>query len=79
MWIIVTINANIFIIVKQTTISEAYKSTGLTVWSNICIQILYEIIKQKKTRVVYNEDKIANSHGHEVLRITVGHCELNPI
>jgi hypothetical protein len=67
------------LLLSKPTISEACKSTGLTVWSNICIQILYEKIKQKKTPVVYNEDKIANLHGHEVLRITVRHCELNPI
>ena len=29
---------------------------------------LYEKIKQKKTLVVYKTDKIANLHGHEVLR-----------
>jgi hypothetical protein len=36
-------------------------------------------IKQKKIPVVYKTDKIANLHGHEVLRTTVRHCELNPI
>jgi hypothetical protein len=35
--------------------------------------------KQKKTPVVYKTDKIANLHGHEVLRTLVRHCELNPI
>jgi hypothetical protein len=33
----------------------------------------------KKTPVVYKTDKIANLHGHEVLRTPVRHCELNPI
>jgi hypothetical protein len=40
---------------------------------------VYEKIKQKKTPVVCKIDKIANLHGHEVLRIPVRHCELNPI
>jgi hypothetical protein len=31
-------------------------------------KVLYEKIKQKKTPVVYKIDKIANLHGHEVLR-----------
>jgi hypothetical protein len=42
-------------------------------------KVLYEKIKQKKTPVVYKTDKIANLHGHEVLRNPVRHCELNPI
>jgi transposase len=42
-------------------------------------QVLYEKIKQKKTPVVYKTDKIANLHGHEVIRTLVRHCELNPI
>ena len=29
--------------------------------------------------VGYKTDTIANLHGHEVLRTTVRHCELNPI
>jgi hypothetical protein len=41
--------------------------------------VLYEKIKQKKTPVVYKTDKIANLHGHEVLRTPVRHCERNPI
>ena len=36
-------------------------------------------MKQKKTPVVYKTDKIANLHGHEVLRTPVRHCELDPI
>jgi hypothetical protein len=36
-------------------------------------------MKQKKTPVVNKTDKIANLHGHEVLRTPVRHCELNPI
>ena len=42
-------------------------------------KVLYEKIKQKKTPVDYKTDKITNLHGHEVLRIPVRHCELNPI
>jgi transposase len=42
-------------------------------------KVLYEKIKQKKTPVVYQTDKIDNLHGHEVLRTPVRHCELNPI
>ena len=34
---------------------------------------------KKKNPVVYKTDKIANLHGHEVIRIPVRHCELNPI
>ena len=34
-------------------------------------KVLYEKIKQKKTPVVYKTDKIANLHGHEVIRTTV--------
>jgi hypothetical protein len=34
-------------------------------------KVLYENIKQKKTPVVYKTDKIANLHGHEVIRTTV--------
>jgi transposase len=40
--------------------------------------VLYEQIKQKKTPVVYKTDKIANLHGHEVIRTPVRHCEHNP-
>ena len=42
-------------------------------------KVLYEKIKQKKTPVVYKTDKIANLHGHEVIKNPVQHCELNPI
>jgi transposase len=35
--------------------------------------------KTKKTPAVYKTDKVANLHGHEVLRNTVRHCEFNPI
>ena len=42
-------------------------------------KVLYEKMKQKKTPVVYKIDKIANVHGHEVIRTSVRHCELNPI
>ena len=35
--------------------------------------------KKKKTPIVYKTEKIANLHGHEVLRTPVRHCELNPI
>ena len=37
--------------------------------------------EKKKTPVVYKTDKIANLHGHEVLRtpVPVRYCELNPI
>ena len=40
---------------------------------------LYEKIKFKKPLSVFKTDKIANLHGHEVLRTPVRHCELNPI
>ena len=40
---------------------------------------LYEKIKFKKLLSVFQTDKIANLHGHEVLRTSVRHCELNPI
>ena len=33
----------------------------------------------KKLLSVFKTDKIANLHGHEVLRTPVRHCELNPI
>ena len=36
-------------------------------------------IKFKKLLSVFKTDKIANLHGHEVLRTPVRHCELNPI
>jgi transposase len=42
-------------------------------------KVIYKKIKQKKTPVVYKTDKIANLHGHEVLRTPVRHSELNPI
>ena len=42
-------------------------------------KVLYEKIKQEKTPVVYKTDKIADLHGHEVIRTFVRHCELNPI
>ena len=42
-------------------------------------KVLYEKIEQKKTPVGYKTDKIADLHGHEVLRNPVRHCELNPI
>jgi transposase len=35
--------------------------------------------KTPKKPVVYKTDKIANLHGHEVIRTPVRHCELNPI
>ena len=41
-------------------------------------QVLYEKIKQKQIPVVYKTDKIANLHGHAVIRTPVRHCELNP-
>jgi hypothetical protein len=34
---------------------------------------------KKKTPIVYKTDKIANLHGHEVIRTPIRHCELNPI
>jgi hypothetical protein len=40
---------------------------------------LYEKIKFKKLLSVFKTDKIANLHGHEVLRTPVRHCEVNPI
>ena len=33
----------------------------------------------KKPLSIFKTDKIANLHGHEVLRTPVRHCELNPI
>ena len=42
-------------------------------------KVLYEKIKQEKTPVVYKTDKIADLHGHEVIRTSVRHCEINPI
>ena len=36
-------------------------------------KVLYEKIKPKKTPVVYKTDKIANLHGHEVIRTPVRH------
>jgi hypothetical protein len=39
-------------------------------------KVLCEKIKQKETPVVYKTDKIANLHGHKVLRTPVRHCEL---
>jgi hypothetical protein len=36
-------------------------------------------IKFKKPPSVFKTDKIANLHGHEVLRTPVRHCELNSI
>ena len=42
-------------------------------------KVLYQNIKQKKTPVVYKTDKIANLHGHEVIRTPFQHCELNSI
>ena len=40
---------------------------------------LHEKIQFKKPLSVFKTDKIANLHGHEVLRTPVRHCELNPI
>jgi hypothetical protein len=37
---------------------------------------LYEKIKFKKPLSVFKTDKIANLHGHEVLRTPVRHCKL---
>jgi transposase len=42
-------------------------------------KVLYEKIKHKKTPIVYKTEKIANLHGHEVLRTPVRDCERNPI
>jgi hypothetical protein len=42
-------------------------------------KVLYEKKQNKKNPVVYKTDKIANLHGHEVLRTPVRHSELNPI
>ena len=39
----------------------------------------YYIKKKKKNPVVYKTDKVANLHGHEVLRTPVRHCKPNPI
>ncbi|XP_065905339.1 uncharacterized protein [Dysidea avara] len=40
---------------------------------------LWEIIKRAKTPARYAIDEIAGSKGHEVVRLPVAHCELNPI
>ena len=42
-------------------------------------KVLYEEKKTKKTQQFIKTDKIANLHGHEVLRTPVRHYELNPI
>jgi hypothetical protein len=49
------------------------------IWPETPKKVLYEKIEQKKTPVGYKTDKIADLHGHEVLRNPVRHCELNPI
>ena len=36
-------------------------------------------MKKSNLRNSFKTDKIANLHGHEVLRTPVRHCELNPI
>ena len=41
--------------------------------------IIWKNKTKKKNPVVYKTDKIANLHGHEVIRTPVRHCELNPI
>ncbi|XP_065911844.1 uncharacterized protein [Dysidea avara] len=40
---------------------------------------LWEIIKRAKAPPRYAIDEIAGSKGHEVVRLPVAHCELNPI
>jgi hypothetical protein len=63
-----------------TTCAYAFVHTSFVIFPKVAyVSSLTEKIKQKKTPVVYETDKIANLHGHEVLRTPVRHCELNPI
>ena len=36
-------------------------------------------IQAVNAKILYNRDKIAKKYGHEVVRLPVAHCELNPI
>jgi hypothetical protein len=64
--------------IKPSSRLPACKTINLLPFPKLKKQ-LYEKIKFKKLLSVFKTDKIANLHGHEVLRTTVRHCELNPI
>ena len=49
-----------------------YKTTDIK-------KILLNKVKQYRKKPIYLTDELANDSGHEVLRLPVGHCELNPI
>ena len=40
---------------------------------------LYELVKKHRPPPVYQTDRLAQMHGHVVLRTPVRHCELNAI
>ena len=40
---------------------------------------LFKLIKLSNIKAVYKTDIIANKYGHEVVRLPIAHCELNPI
>ena len=64
---------------KKTVLQNYLTQHNISFSATDTKKVLYEKIKQKKTSVVYKTDKIANLHGHEVIRTPVRHCELNPI
>ena len=41
--------------------------------------MLLDRVKKHRPAPIYLADELAHQHGHSVLRLPVGHCELNPI
>ena len=64
---------------KKDEIKEWLDKHNITYDSTDIKKTLLEKVKQYRTSPIYLTDEAAQEHGHTVLRLPVGHCELNPI
>ena len=64
---------------KKDEIKEWLDKHNITYDSTDIKKTLLEKVKQYRTSPIYLTDEAAHEHGHTVLRLPVGHCELNPI
>jgi hypothetical protein len=58
---------------KKAVLQNYLTQHNIPFFATDTIKVLYGKIKQKETPVVYETDKIANVHGHEVLKKPVRH------
>jgi hypothetical protein len=69
------------LLLNKPTISEAYKSTGLTVWSNICIQFgaeqdhMLTHPENVKSRHIYSIKKKLQNNYETFWKINLNKCE----